>query len=44
MITNGYIMVIDCHSMSHTFECHNCGEHFPIKNIEKHVKEIHFWK
>jgi hypothetical protein len=29
--------------MSKLFECQNCGEHFPHEQIEKHVKDIHFW-
>jgi hypothetical protein len=30
--------------MDNFFECHSCGEHFHIEKIEKHVKEMHFWK
>ena len=25
------------------FECNSCGEHFSSEDIEKHVKETHFW-
>lgn len=30
--------------MSDFFECHGCGEHIPVQNVEQHVKETHFWK
>jgi len=23
--------------------CNMCGENFAIRNLEKHIKEIHFW-
>jgi len=29
--------------MQAIFECRNCGEHFTIDKVEKHVKEMHFW-
>ena len=25
------------------FICKNCGEGFSIRNLERHLKEAHFW-
>jgi hypothetical protein len=29
--------------MSKLFTCNSCKETFPIKKLEEHVKEYHFW-